>query len=77
MPYQWNIVKLQTKVFRLRQQQCMQSNLDIFMGNMRVVHLNYINYVNSSVCSSSMGNLHTLYSSVNMEVVVHTVYAVH
>ena len=42
------------------------SNLDIFMGNMRVVRLNCIN---SSTCSSSMGNLHTLYSSVNMEVV--------
>ena len=36
------------------------------MGNMRVGHLNCIN---SSTCSSSMGNLHTLYSSVNMEVV--------
>ena len=36
------------------------------MGNMRVVRLNCIN---SSACSSSMGNLHTLYSSVNMEVV--------
>ena len=42
------------------------SNLDIFMGNMTVVRLNCIN---SSTCSSSMGNLHTLYSSVNMEVV--------